>query len=183
MKARCIACDRRGRPRRGTSIPGGYACPVCWTHLGTAEQRDAAHERLNQWIREWLAAAPVYPVSTNDGKPHPDDPAYKRVPMSVLGPSDAAHDLGKAIEKLVRPFFCPDTLAFAPEEMRSDWEFEFLEFPAGSFILPERYADAMVRERHHFRSRSLPAEVKRDVGSIHRSPSGDVIVIWRLSGA
>jgi hypothetical protein len=156
---------------------------VCWTYLDTAEQRAAAVESLRRAVASWLAAAPVYDLVTADGKAGPDAPGYSSVPMKVLVLNDAVQDLEDAVNQHPLQNPCPDRLALRPRSQRWDSRFEYVRFAQVTPALPHSYADVLVRERVHYPYQEARAEVICDVGSVYRSSSGDVIVIWRMGGS
>lgn len=149
--------------------------------LRSYDDREAARGRLRQAMHDWLTAAPVYQVRTNAGKVDPADPAYSTTPMSVLTVRDAVEDLGHAVNKYPRQNRCPDRLLRVLGR-RLGWEFETLSFVDVSPTLPDRYSDVLIRHTERWRYQHMKPEVDSDIGSIYRSPGGDVVVLWRLSG-
>lgn len=140
-------------------------------------------------MRDWLEAAPVYDVRTSGGNVDPEDPAYSTLIMNCLTIDGAVDEIGRAVNESLGQHPCPDSLSFSPRTHRSQSEFEYLSFATVSPTLPDRYSDVLVRQRvfdHAPRSRigdseDTRPEVQHDVGSIYRSPSGDVVVLWRRS--
>lgn len=179
MREQCVACNQRAR--RHTVVPGAPRCPVCWQPVRNFHDFGRAHERLDQAVRDWLIGAPLYQVRTNAAKVDPTDPAYSTTPMSVLTLPDAIEAIRGAVNRDSGQFPCPDVLMLVPSR-ESTWEFENLSFANVSTNLPKGYSDVLIRERERYRHQTdNNPEVKVDVGSVNQSPSGDVVVIWRIS--
>jgi len=174
---KCVACRRRPWAPSRRRVTSGYDCPVCRGELPDHDSALTSELRLERAVLDWLRSAPVCQVHTIAGEVDPADPA-RRDKLSVLTTDRAVELLSDLASSGSQYSVCPDELR--PLRLRMPEMYDWIAFVGKAGKMLDRHLDALVRTRYKYHGvwSDADPDIDNELGSVHRSPSGDVVVLW-----